>query len=841
MLQTFTCGSPGSRPRQPAVVVRALGALVVVFGVAILGCAGTARTLVPAQSTLADTTHATIDSAGDENSPADANPIADTTTRAAADTVVTSPQTAALALIEEAAIACADSQFAAADSALQAAIVVIEATQDAADPLTNGYTSFYTQIADIYADLMPTEYLDKIPDRISVMVMEKVLARSMDSTRVSSQDSASMAKLLCQKGIVYDVPMVWNDRVYRSLVFFSRNRKGPVAKWLARSGQYVPQFRRMFADSGLPMDLAYLPIIESGFSTQAYSRAHATGIWQFIPATGKRYKLRVSYWLDERRDPVKSTRAAIGYLSDLYAEFGDWYLALAAYNCGEGGMRRAIARADTNAFWQIKLPKETMQYVPEFVAALMVAKSPQCFGYAQPDTTVQWGDGKDTVLISDCIEMSMIAEALGVDPEQFQQDNPHIPHFCTPPDEAHVTLYVPAGTRERFHEFVAQIPQEKKVSWYRYKITRGDNVGTIAKRFKVTVNALKSVNNLTSNRIIAGHYLLVPIPVTAGVNARQAAQQDSTSRTSPRSRPEPTVQTLRYKAHAGETFETLSTLFGVSIEDIVAWNRMRPDTVLAEGDIVVLQVKNKSRSAGVQIPPGADGSAYYRVVKGDNLLRIARVLGISYHDLLQWNNIDAAKPVIRAGQKLKYYPPPPPMDEQPEPVNQDSSQTQAAVQPAPAQIADTPSVSVPTLSGRVDTADRAGLDDGLTQRTRRGLSLGDTMQYLVQDGDHAGKLSRLFGVSLSELLRANGLTMSSVLRAGDTLRIPRTADAAPQADSTRKKPLRVVYYEVKRGDTLSEIARQFGTTIAQIRQLNDLTQESVATGDTLRILTTGDL
>lgn len=183
---------------------------------------------------------------------------------------------------------------------------------------------------------------------------------------------------------------------------------------------------------GQPQDLAYLPLIESGFNPVAYSYANASGIWQFIASTGKLYGLKKSFWADERRDPIKSTQAAAMYLKKLFGDFGHWDLALAAYNCGENGLARSIARSRSNDFWTLKrIPNQTKNYVPFYLAALTIAKNPKCFGVKIPDTLAP---PPDTVVVSDCISLSDIASGLGIDPDSLKKMNPHIMRWCTPPD-----------------------------------------------------------------------------------------------------------------------------------------------------------------------------------------------------------------------------------------------------------------------------------------------------------------------------------------------------------------------------------------------------------------------
>jgi membrane-bound lytic murein transglycosylase D len=314
-------------------------------------------------------------------------------------------------LLRSARAYCGDSLFAAADTALRRAAAFLMKNSLEAEGQWLPMEDYIADIISIYAESMPPAF--SVPEEISTLIFKQHLLESLlDTLKISPQDSVFLARLSGKRGVVYDVPMVWNDRVKRALLFYTRSRKGVFDRWLNRAGYYLPVMRQMFADEGLPQDLAYLPIIESGFNPHAYSRAHAAGIWQFIPSTGRIYGLRQNYWLDERRDPLKSTGAAINYLRKLYGDFGDWHIALASYNCGEGGMSRAIRRAGgVRDYWALSLPKETMNYVPLYLASVMIAKNPDVFEFAIQDTAVL---DLDTVSVNDCIEMKTIAEGIGV-------------------------------------------------------------------------------------------------------------------------------------------------------------------------------------------------------------------------------------------------------------------------------------------------------------------------------------------------------------------------------------------------------------------------------------------
>ena len=599
-------------------------------------------------------------------------------------------------LVKSARQACADSLFGAADSMLKKAAAYlargggVRADYDqpadlpagapsdlpddaAADlPADGGGESeipqqvqdYVAEIVAIYADIMPPTY--PMPDDISFLIFNRHLLESLlDSVKISAEDSVFLARLINKTETIYDMPIVWNNRVRRALLFYIRTRKGGFDRWLHRAGYYLPPMKQMFADSGLPTDLAYLPIIESGFNPQAYSRARAAGIWQFIPSTGRNYGLRQNYWLDERRDPLKATEAAINYLRKLYGDFGNWHIALASYNCGENGMARSIRKGGgVYDYWSLKLPKETMNYIPLYLAALIIAKNADVFDFAIQDSVVF---NPDTVSVSDCIEMSAIAEGIEVPLDTLTLMNPHILHWCTPPDLENVRLYLPKGYADAFNIFYSELPDEKKTKFYRYKVRSGDNLLQIARNFRVPVEALREMNKMRTNHVSAGKFLIIPVPVNDSVPAYLASYLNQSDRERPASakgrggRAAPrTGQKVTYKVHVGETLYSIAKLFNVSVQDLMSWNYLaNARSLKAEQTLVIYRQDGTQSASPVQQRVRGNPSEYTgkRMVRqGDTLYGIAMELGLTVNELARINGLDTRRPKIFPGDVLVYTP-----------------------------------------------------------------------------------------------------------------------------------------------------------------------------------------
>lgn len=306
----------------------------------------------------------------------------------------------------------------------------------------------------------------------------------------------------------------YNRAVRRSLYFFSRKERQTLRKRLSRASKYIDVVADIIARKGLPVELAYLPLIESGFDPYAYSPKRAAGLWQFIPATAKKYGLKIDWWVDERRDPVKSTLAAARYLKDLYKKFGNWNLALAAYNAGEGKISRAIRRVRKRDYWTIRktryITKETRNYVPSYIALATIAIAPERFGFKDIDYHGPFE--YDVVEIDTPMDLSVVAKFTGVKVSKIKELNPELRRWCTPPNVSHYTLRIPPGTKERFLANLANAREDELLYVKFYKVKKGDTVAKIARQLGTSIQAIIDINSLGKNAlIIAGKSILVPV------------------------------------------------------------------------------------------------------------------------------------------------------------------------------------------------------------------------------------------------------------------------------------------------------------------------------------------
>ena len=309
-----------------------------------------------------------------------------------------------------------------------------------------------------------------------------------------------------------DLPLVLNDTVAGYINYFSSRGRSTLEGALARSGQYHEMISRVLKEEGVPQDLIYLAQAESGFRPLALSHAGARGMWQFMSSRAKGYGLQRTWWVDERQDPEKATRAAARHLRDLYNQFGDWYLAMAAYNSGPGTVQSAVKRTGYADFWELYrrnvLPKETRNYVPIILAVTIMAKNPEQYGLDHIDAAKPVA--ADVIKINYPVDLRLVAECVDASASDLQALNPSLLRLTTPKDRE-FELHLPAGTKQTYEEAIAAIPSEMRVWWRYHKVQEGDTLASIARNYRTTAKAIAEANDLGENGLEPDHKLIIPI------------------------------------------------------------------------------------------------------------------------------------------------------------------------------------------------------------------------------------------------------------------------------------------------------------------------------------------
>lgn len=482
------------------------------------------------------------------------------------------------------------------------------------------------------------------------------------------------------------VPLIQNQHVNRHLMFYTLRRPEVMERWLERSEYYFPMMRTIFEEEGVPLELIHLSMIESGLVPTARSWASAVGLWQFIRATGAVYGLEVNWWVDERRDPIKSTRAAARHLRDLYEVWNDWHLALANYNLSPRGLRRAInAAGGVQDYWVAYpyLPRETRGYVPGYIAATMIAMNPEEFGFQRPQGGRVYSF--DTVNVDGLMPLEELAKAAGISVEELRALNPELLRWATPPGDNY-PLKIPTGTTTEFLAAYQEIPRENRVHEVAmHTVSRGETLGFIAQRYGTSVRALFESNEGLSSTIHPGQRIVVP--VAAGAAGQIAADRPTNQPTRTQSAPQQRAQVaapantspVSYTVKSGDTIGHIAEWYDVRAWQIRQWNGIgntirvgqrltihvpqnRADFYSQVNDLSFAQKQELQRRqrAGENIfALRFDGSSStqgsdmisYTVRRNDTLGSIARSHGVRVQDIQTDNNLSGTR--IYAGQTLK--------------------------------------------------------------------------------------------------------------------------------------------------------------------------------------------
>ena len=361
-----------------------------------------------------------------------------------------------------------------------------------------------------------------------------------------------------------DLPLMMTDQVAGYISYFSNRGRGTFERAFARSGRYHDMMVSILKQEGVPQDLIYLAQAESGFQPLAVSRAGARGIWQFMGSRARGYGLQRSAWVDDRQDPEKSTRAAARHLKDLYAQFGDWYLAMAAYNSGPGTVQAAVRRTGYADFWELYrrnvLPKETRNYVPIILAVTIMTKNLSNYGF--DDVSMDEPAAFDSVTINYAVDLRLVADCVDATPAQLQQLNPSLLRLSTP-KEGTFELHLPAGTKQQYQTAVAAIPSGMRL-WWRYPtVHSGDTLASLARNYRTTAKSISEANHLEGTELPTDAKLIIPVAPSRHVSDTATYARRIT----------------RYKVRKGDTVQTVAENFGVSQQMVRRWNGLRGDSL----------------------------------------------------------------------------------------------------------------------------------------------------------------------------------------------------------------------------------------------------------------------
>lgn len=425
---------------------------------------------------------------------------------------------------------------------------------------------------------------------------------------------------------------------------------------LTRARPYLHHIVSELEARDMPLELALLPIVESAFDPFAYSHGRAAGLWQIIPGTGRRFGLKQDWWYDGRRDVVAATDAALRYLAFLAKRYdGDYELAVAAYNSGEGTVDRAIRRnrkaGKPTDFWSLKLPRETSSYVPKLLALADIVANPSVHGIVLP--VINDAPAIEIVETPGQIDLALAAELAQIDIDTLYRFNPGFNQWATAPDGPH-TLVVPITAAETLRAGLAQLGDDERMRWMRHKVTDGQTLSHIAQRYQTTTAIIKQANNIGGHMIRVGQYLMIPT-ASAPLDAYSQSASARLDRTQSRARGDERIDHI---VTDGQSLWTIARRYGVSTAALARWNGMAPRDTLSVGKkLVIWRDKANAPTASASAPakrPATTRKVHYTVRSGDSLARIAARFRVAVNDIARWNNLNVER-ILRPGQRLTMF------------------------------------------------------------------------------------------------------------------------------------------------------------------------------------------